>query len=483
MTNAIAQWPSYNGDPDGDRYSGLRQINRKNADSLRVMCELSLADGDSFETGPVVVGNHLFLTTNNSTFAVDARNCRMIWRTRNSTLENDIASINRGVAFLDGRLFRGTTDGHVIALDASTGSVIWNVTVLDPAKGERFTMAPIAWHGKVFIADAVSDNGIRGRVMAFEAETGTELWRRSTIDAPSWPRGAQTGGGGVWSSFALDKTTAELFVPVSNPAPDFIAAARPGNNSYTNSVLVLDANSGRVKWFYQVTPHDEHDWDLGAAPMLIRVAGRAVVVAASKDGFLYAIDRARHALMYRAALTTMSNATVRLSVKHLHVCPGDTGGVEWNGPTYDHLHDEIVVGAVDWCGTYYQTPGELEGPGGFLGGNYEPDPASTSRGWINAVDAKTGKMRWRHHVGFPVVGGITATAGDVTFAGDTGDEFFVYESASGRLLHEQRLPGAVSGGIVTYSVADKQYVAVATGRTLRTTFSNTGDPTITILSL
>jgi alcohol dehydrogenase (cytochrome c) len=293
MTNLTAQWPLYNGDLTGQRYSTLKEINRNNARSLRVVCQRSLEAGMSFETGPIVSGDRMCLTTNDSTFAIDARDCSVIWHASNSKLEGDIASVNRGVAFLDGQLFRGTTDGYVLALDAATGSTLWSKKILDPAKGERLTMSPIAWHGKLFIGDAPSDNGIQGQVMAFEAATGREIWRRPTIDSNSWPRGAATGGGGIWSSFALDEKSAELFVPVSNPAPDFVPAARPGQNLYTNSVLVLDAYSGSVKWFYQVTPHDEHDWDLGAAPMFFTLGGREVVAAGAKDGYLSVIDRLR----------------------------------------------------------------------------------------------------------------------------------------------------------------------------------------------
>jgi PQQ-dependent dehydrogenase (methanol/ethanol family) len=476
MTKVIPQWAFYNGDLSGQRYSTLKEINRGNASALQVVCQRTLEKNTAFETGPVLVGDRMFLTTGDSTFALDARDCSVIWQVGNSSFKNDAVLVNRGVAFLDGRLFRGTTDGYVIALDAATGSTLWSEKVLRPDKGERFTMAPVAWHGKVFIGDAVSDNGIQGQVMAFDAVTGRALWRRSTIDAPSWPRGAQTGGGGVWSSFAIDERRAELFVPVSNPAPDFVPAARPGRNLYTDSVLVLDANTGRVKWFYQVTPNDEHDWDLGAAPMLFTLHGREIVAAASKDGYLYTIDRRSHSLLHRTEVTTVKNADLPLSTKYLHVCPGMTGGVEWNGPTFDRLNEQIVVGAVDWCGRYFQTPDELHG-------GYAPDRASNARGWINAIDARTGMLRWRYHARQPVVGGITSTAGNVVFAGDTADEFFVFDSASGRRVYERQVAGAVAGGIVTYAIAGRQYVAVATGPTLRTTFTDTGDPTITILSL
>jgi alcohol dehydrogenase (cytochrome c) len=478
-----ASWPLYNRDLSGDRFSPQKAVTAGNIDLLSPVCRLTVEKDASFETGPVVAGDTMVLTTGDGTFAIDARTCSQRWVSKNNRYARDSLDVNRGAALDGDRLFRGATDGSFFALDLRSGKILWSKSVLDPEKGERFTMAPIAWEGRVFVGDAVSDNGMAGRVFAFDESTGRELWSTPTINAASWPKGAQTGGGGMWSSFSLDAATGELFVPVANPAPDFDHKARPGDNLYTNSVLVLDARNGRVLWHYQVTPNDEHDWDLGAAPMLYRSGTRRLVAAGSKDGHLYAIDRNTHSLVFRTPVTAISNASVPLSSSFVHVCPGWAGGVEWNGPAFDALHHQIIVGAVDWCGRYNQTPGRLEGPMGFLGGGYIPDPAASARGWIVAVDAGSGVIRWKLRTGSPAVAAITPTAAGLVFAGTSGGDFLALDSASGRIVRKFRAGGPVVGGIVTYGIGGRQYIAYATGRTIRTTFAATGDAVVTILSV
>jgi alcohol dehydrogenase (cytochrome c) len=327
-------------------------------------------------------------------------------------------------------------------------------------------------------------------MMAFDAATGKQAWHFNTIPMPNepgaetWlrPETLKTGGGGTWSSYAFDAGSDEVFVPVANPAPDFSPSYRPGANLYTNSVVVLDAKSGKLKWYYQLAPNDGHDYGVGAAPMLYRRSdGADVVVVAAKDGFVYAIDRHTRKLLFKTPVTTIENAGLPPTPQGRRFCPGAYGGVEWNGPALDRSHHALVVGAVDWCAivkseTPEYAPGRL-----FMGGSYQMQ--SSAKGWITSLDADTGRIKWQFQAQAPVVAGITPTAGGVVFAGDMSGNFLALDSASGKLLYRFDTGGAVAGGIVTYAVGGRQYVATTSGNTSRATFGALGAPTIVIMGL
>jgi alcohol dehydrogenase (cytochrome c) len=260
-------WSGYNNTYDGQRFAAFNQINTRNVSRLKQVCELKLGEEGPFQTGPVVIGNTMFLTTAHTTVAMNATTCAVYWRHVDSKGQQDPLSVNRGVAYLNGRLFRGMPGTRLAALNAASGKVLWDVKVGDLSLGEFLSSAPIAWNGTVFIGLAGGDWGIRGRIMGFDAATGREIWRFYTIPmgsergAETWhiPETAERGGGAMWTSYTLDTQSGELFVPVGNPAPDFAPDARPGDNLFTNSIVVLDAKSGALKWWYQATPADGFD--------------------------------------------------------------------------------------------------------------------------------------------------------------------------------------------------------------------------------
>jgi alcohol dehydrogenase (cytochrome c) len=484
-------WRAYNKTLGGTRFSSLAQINVRNVQTIKEVCRVKVAKSGSFHTGLVVVGERMFFTNAHWTFAVDAKNCNLLWKTRHAPEKSEVWRTNRGVAFLDDRVFRGTGDGRLFALDAKTGRELWKVQPAAPEKGEFVSSAPIAVGGKVFIGTAGSDWGIRGKIFAFDARTGSELWRFDTIPRPgqpgaeSWPSEivARIGGGGTWSSFAFDDATQELFVPVGNPAPDFSPQHRPGTNLYTNSVVVLDGATGRLKWWYQLTPNDGHDFDLGAAPVLYTApGGRQSVALAGKDGFVHLLDRLTHRLIARTPVTTISNTSSMPTPDGVHVCPGAYGGVEWNGPSIDVSRNLLFVGAVDWCAVYRSgpvahTPGQL-----YSGGSYTQD-ATTPRGQLTAIDARTGQEKWRYKAPAAMVAGVTSTAGGLLLTGDMDGNFLAFDSASGKLLHSYPTGGAIAGGVVTYAIGGKQYIATTSGNVSRTTFGVLGSPGVVVMTL
>jgi alcohol dehydrogenase (cytochrome c) len=343
----------------------------------------------------------------------------------------------------------------------------------------------------VIIGAAGGDWGIRGRVMAFDADDGREVWRFYTIPrgdepgAQSWkdPNSARIGGGGTWTTYTLDMAAGELFVPVGNPAPDLLPDLRAGENLYTNSLVVLDAATGKLKWYHQLLSNDGQDLDLGAAPMLYyNSRGERIVTFGSKDGYTYAVNRETQARIFKTQTTTVKNAGIKPTPQGIDVCPGPLGGTEWNGPAYDKLNGAIVVGAVDWCANLKAEENYQYKPGQFnLGGTFKfLDPA---RGWINALDQDTGELRWKIQTAGPQVSGITPTAGGVVFTGDMQGNFLTLASRDGRELYKHATGGALAGGVITYMRGGTQYVAVASGNVSRLTFGEAGSPTVIVYAL
>ena len=265
-------WITINKDYSRQRYVDLDQITPRNVGKLKEVCEIQLNENSLFSTGLLKVGRTLYLNLSSVTYAFDAATCDLRWLHRINYQQTLKTGNNRGSAYLDGTIYRGTPDGFVIALDANTGDPLktWpngGVEATDPAKPETFVSAPIAWQGKVFIGIGISDEGIAGRLMAFDAKTGKELWSfQTTPDSTGQPVPA---GGGLWSSYSLDRNTGEVFAGIANPFPDFNRDNDvTGSIAFTNSVISIDAASGHLNWYYQAVPHDEHDWDLAAPPTL-----------------------------------------------------------------------------------------------------------------------------------------------------------------------------------------------------------------------
>ncbi len=485
-------WPSYNNDPMAQRYSPLKQIKVGNVGTLKEVCRVKIQDGGSFQTSPIVVGGVVYLTTARDTVALNPTNCKEIWRNTYKSSHEDVWAVNRGVAYMNGMLFRGTGDGQLLAIDAKTGKQIWQDAAGDPSRGEFLAGAPVAWNGVVYTGTAGSDWGVRGRVMAFDAETGRELWRFNLIPAAGEPgadtwqvkKSALTGGGGTWTTFALDIARGELVVPVGNPAPDLDPEYRPGDNLYTDSIVVLNARTGALKWYHQLKAHDGVDHDIAAAPTLYRSPElRDVMAIGGKDGFVVGVDRETHDVLYKTAVTSVDNEGATPTEQGVHVCPGLLGGVEWNGAAFDLPKNSLYVGAVDWCAVMKK--GEPKWVGGefFFGGTPVQDPPDQASGWVTALDATSGKVKWQYHAKAPVVSGITPTAGGVVFGGDTKGTFFALDSSSGKPVFTMPTDGMIAGGVVTYAIDGKQYVAFTSGNVSRITFGALGDPTLIVLAL
>jgi alcohol dehydrogenase (cytochrome c) len=485
-----SQWLSYNNRLDGQRFSPLAHITPANAAQLGEVCRLQIDGPTTFHGGLVVVDGVLYANTARETVAMDAATCAVRWKHSYTPEEERSSASSRGLAVLDGRVFRGTGDARLIALDAATGKLLWKNVIGATRLGESAAAAPLAWQGVVYMGIGGSEFGIRGRVMAYDAQSGRELWRFNTIPmgeergAETWkrPKSAKTGGGGVWGAMTLDVTTGELFVPVGNPWPDIDKDYRPGANLFTNSLVVLDARSGALKWWHQVTPEDWQDFDLAAAPVLYRDRQvRDVVAFAGKDGYVTALDKDTRKPLFRTPVTTVEHSHKGATPQGVRVCPGFAGGVEWNGPTLDRLNNTLITGSVDACFILKSGPTEYSPQTVTFGGTAEPDGPVT--GWVTALDSETGTVRWRYHAEKPVIAGVTPTAGGVVFTGDLAGNLLVFNSKTGDLVHKAQTRGALAGGVITYEIDGKQYVAFASGNVSRTAFGALGVPSVVIMAL
>src|SRR5271166_2320047 len=470
--DATDSWLMYNKGYRGERYSSLAQINVDNAASLHPVCSFPLGEIGTFSTGPVMYDGLLYVTTHLSTYAIDATTCRTVWTHVHMAQGREMNKTNKGVAIAGGRVIRGTQDGFLYALDAKTGALLWERRVADASLGEGIGAAPIVWNDIVYVGKAGGDWGIRGAMMAFHVEDGSLAWSFDLIPPASqpggdtWPDDAARahGGGSVWVSFALDRETGTLFVPVGNPGPDFNASVRAGVNLFTNSTVALDARTGKLKWAYQLVQNDAKDWDATVAA-LFDSGGRKLVATAGKDGVLHVVDRDSGKLVFKLPVTTIVNHDALPTPEGVRVCP--VAGVQWNGPAHSLANDLLYVNAIDRCVLFKLGPVPTWSPmvpyTGLVNGFGTPDPIGQASGWINAVDPKSGQFVWRVHTPKPMYACITATAGNVLFTGDLDGDFLVLDAGDGKQLFSFDTGGPIAGGVITYALGGKQYVAVAAG--------------------
>jgi alcohol dehydrogenase (cytochrome c) len=494
-TAATRDWLYHTHDYTGARFVALNQINETNAAHLRVVCALQLGEVSTAQSGPIVHDGVMYVTTPNRTVAMDAATCRLKWRHIWEPKAPSGWANSRGVAIKAGWLVRGTTDGYLLALNAATGELVWARRVADSAQGETFTMAPMIYEDLVLIGPAGSENGISGWVGAFNLADGAPVWKFDTVPGAN-AEGDETwgheptlkvGGGAIWTPFSLDPAAGELYVAVTNPAPDLPAALRPGANLYTNSLVALDVKNGALRWYKQLVPNDSHDWDLTqVSPLLsLDIDGKShnMVVTVGKDGQLRTLDRDTHEIVYSTPVTTVENVEAPVTERGTHACPGLVGGVLWNGPAFNPGTRLLYVGAVDWCATFWTAPDVRYMPGRlYYGGAYQLD--STPQGWITAIDATTGEVRWRYRSSEPVLAALTTTSGNVVFGGETTGDFIALDARTGSVLYRFNTGGGIGGGVVTYEIDGNQYIAVVSGPAgFNFVRGNPGSPTVFVFAL
>ena len=499
------RWPTFGGNYGNQRHSPLTQITPQNVAGLRPQWLFQTeerAPGRGFETTPLVVDGVMYITGNNNTaWALDARTGRPIWSYRRrlpEVLRVCCGMVNRGFAILGDRLYMGTLDAHLVALDRKTGTVIWDSTVEEPKNGYAITMPPLVVRDKVIIGVAGGDYATRGFIDAYDAETGQRAWRFYTVPgagepgSESWPGVdvALRGGGGVWTTGAHDPALNLVYFGTGNPNPDYYGDDRSGDNLYTCSLVALDTDTGRLRWHYQFTPHDVHDWDSAQVPVLGDVSfgaqTRKVVMFANRNGFFYTLDRETGQVLVGKPFTSTNWArqlgpdnrpVVLENIGNREKClPDQRGGTNFMPPSFDPARRLFFVTARETCVTYvYEKPTTIT-PGGPApsGGarRFEGGPEQYSA--LRAIDPTTGEIQWEHRFrGYPsnvtldLSGGATSTASGLVFSGDFEGYLNAFEAKTGKLLWQFQTGAPIWGAPpVTYMLDGRQWVVVPSGVTI-----------------
>lgn len=502
-------WLMYNGTYSSQHYSGLGQINPLNVQKLGLEWVFQARSLEKFETTPLVADGVMYLTeAPNNVIALDPLTGRIFWVYEHKLPDITYpccGRVNRGVSILEGTLFHGTHDAKLIALDARTGRKKWETTVVDYTQGYALTHAPLVVKDKVIVGTAGGELGIRGFLAAYDAKTGKEVWRFKIIPEPGEP-GNETwggdswkhGGGSIWVTGSYDPDLNLTYWGTGNPGPDWNPSVRPGDNLYTDSVVALDADTGKLKWHFQFTPHDEWDWDAVQIPVLadirFRGAPRKVMLWGNRNGFFYALDRATGEFLQGKAFVKQTWAQglddkgrpIKIpgrgpSKQGTQTWPGVQGGTNWYAPAFSPRTGLFYLTAwEDYHSTYFSWDQEYERGKWYAGGGVKaPVPPtnreavvtrSTEHGYatIRALDPATGDRVWEYPMRDMSESGLLATASDLLFSGNREGHFFALDAKSGKLLWSRYLGGQVIASPITYQIGGKQYVSIAAGTALFT---------------
>ena len=488
-------WLTYSGNLSAHRHSPLTQITPANVAGLKPIWIYQPAVASRFETSPVVVDGIMYITEPPTVVtALDPKTGRKLWRYERQ-LPADLQTIgfgrvNRGVAVLDDMVYVATLDAHLVALDAKSGAVRWDSTVADYKLGYCLTAAPLAIKGAILTGTAGGEAGIRGFVDAYDSKTGKQLWRFYTIPGPgepgndSWDKDEKgnetwkTGGGSTWVTGSYDPKTNLIYWGVGNPGPDWNGDWRRGDNLYTCSLVAIDAASGKLRWHFQFTPHDTHDWDATEIPvladMVVRGKPRKVVVMANRNAFYYVLERETGEFLSgtpyakqtwakglddrgRPQVIPGSEPTVEGNL----VWPSLQGATNWFSPSYDAAGGMFYVAVREMGSYYYKGEAEYK-PGTFFAGGGEREMKPDEMyGMIRALDASTGRKKWEFRLQSPPWAGVLSTAGGLVFGGTNEGNFFALDAKTGAPLWNFQTGGDITANPVSFLVDGKQRIAIA----------------------
>jgi alcohol dehydrogenase (cytochrome c) len=508
-------WLTYSGGYSSQRYSLLKQIDTSNAKTLELKWMMQNQVFGPWETSPLVVDGIMYLTQRpNDVIALDAKTGRLFWvyRYTNSGRQQVCCGAqNRGVAILGDTLFMGTLDAHLVAIDAKNGKPLWNVLVADDKLAYSITLAPLVVKDKVIVGVGGAEYGIRGFVAAYDPKTGKELWRFYTIPgkgepgSESWSGQAwEHGGGSVWVTGSYDPALNLTYWGVGNPGPDWNPDQRPGDNLYTDSVVALDPDTGKLKWHYQFTPNDAYDYDSVQVPVLADLMWKGTLTKAmlwgNRNGNFYVLDRETGKFLSGTPFVKVNwmngfdeggKPIQTPQPVGMPTYPGVQGGTNWYSPSYSPRTGLFYLSAWENYGSIYRKePVEYE-PGrrfnGGAGATVKPVPdapvmpgptaaRSPINTWTNlvgngaviAIDPKTGQAKWKFQMYDVTDAGILTTAGDVLFTGGREGYFHALDARTGTVLWKTYLGGAILSAPVTYAIDGKQYVIVNSGNVMAT---------------
>ncbi len=495
--NESGNWLTYSGAYRSWRYSALDQITLQNAPRLRVEWVYQMPTTLMVETTPLVVDGIMFLTEPPSNVvALDAASGRQYWKYRRELpkrINVCCGQVNRGVAALGDRVFIGTVDAHLVALDAKTGDVLWDVPVADYSTGHSITVAPLAVKDMIICGISGGEYGVRGFLDAYDAATGKRRWRFWTIPEPgqpgneTWPATSwKTGGAPTWVTGSFDVEQNLIIWGTGNPSPDWNGDSRRGDNLYSDSAIALDADTGKLKWYFQFVPHDLHDWDATQVPVLVdaewRGQPRKLIYWAHRGGFFYVLDRVNGQFLFGtpfAKLTWASGldaaghpmrlANIDPTPEGTYIWPGVQGATNWYSPSYNPLTRLFYLAVWENRSLYHKGEQEYTPGNRYIGSAPLIDlPDDPGHGAIRALNPQTGERVWEHQLHTKPWAGVLSTAGKLVFGGSDEGHFFALDAETGNEVWRQNLGGIIRANPVTYLIQGKQFVSIAAGNALFT---------------
>ena len=488
-------WFTYSGTYSSQRFSKLNLINRDTVHRLTLKWVLQMRTLENLETTPLVVDGVMYLTESNNAFALDPRTGRTFWsyeRILPERLNLCCGYINRGLAILGERLFMGTLDAHLVALDAKTGSVIWDVEVADYRAGYSITSAPLAVKDKIIVGISGGEYGIRGFLDAYDAKTGKRVWRFYTIPGPGEPGNDtwegdswKTGGAPTWLTGSFDPELNLVYWGTGNPGPVYSGEGRKGDNLYSDSVIALDADTGKLKWYFQFTPHDVHDWDAVQIPVLVdaqfRGRRRKLMFWANRNAFFYVLDRETGELLLVREFARQTWAegidargrpivkpNISPSKEGTLVYPSASGATNWWSPSYSPLTGLLYVPTWESAGIYFTADASYIPGNQFLGSIHQGVPDDPGWGAVRALVPQTGEIKWEYKLHHPPEAGILSTAGNLVFSGTQEGHFFAIDAFSGEELWRIMTGGKIIAAPITYLSDEKQLISIAAGSAIFT---------------
>jgi alcohol dehydrogenase (cytochrome c) len=487
-------WPSYNGEVGGNRYTTLSQITKANVKRVAPRWTFTVPNASPLQGTPVVVDGVMYVTSANQCYALDAGSGRVIWhfersRTRN-LIGNAAGGNNRGVAIAGEKIFMVTDNAHLLALNRTDGSVAWEIEMADWHVNYNATSAPLIVGNMVISGTAGGEEGVRGFLSAYDQATGKRLWQFWTVPAPGEP-GSETwkgrdiahGGATTWFTGVYDAETDTLFWQTGNPGPDYNGDERGGDNLYSDSIIALDPKTGKLKWYYQTTPHDQWDWDTTETPLVINAVWqgqpRKLLVQGNRNGFFYIFDRTNGKLLLaKQFIKELTWATgvgpdgrpVKVagqapSEKGSRVCPSQDGATNWYSPSYNPATGLFYMQTNEKCSIYSLRPAEWEAGKAFLGGAEKTDVATKATRILRALDLQTGATKWElpQYGTVESWGGTLATSTGLVFFGDEGGAFAAADATTGKLLWSFQTSQNWKASPMAYQFDGKQHIAVAAG--------------------
>ena len=483
-----ANWTLPAGQYSGNRQVKESEISPQNIDAMKVAWTFKIPDGDPIEASPIVWNGIAYVTSSHDdVYAIDVKTGDLKWKYNPSPVQLAGFPRNRGVAVFDGKVFIAMLNGHMAALDAKTGKELWNKQTVEDPKNSFYSMQPVPYKGKILIGVSNGDWGGIGNISAFDPKTGDRLWQWNSVPAPdepghdswqgdSWKR----GGGAIWSGLAIDAETDTLYVDTGNPQPDFLGAARQGDNLYTDSMVALDISGAKpkMKWYHQFTPHDTHDWDPSMPPVLFTgtVDGKQMKLAAAGDkaGNFWLLNAENGDLISKTPVSYQRNQDTAPAQNGVnYACPNTNGGIEYNGGAYDPATNTFYVPSTNQCGKWSANDKAEYIAGQFYLGGAFPSLVGPNTGWFSAIDVGTGVFKWRDHLNLPANGGalvMTYSKGgksgedeSIVFSGMLNGNLNAYDAKSGKVIWHHDTGASIIAPPATFAMNGRRYLLVASG--------------------